>query len=239
MSLSVTSILCRAGIMDNYAYVISDEDSGVSAIVDASEAAPIEAYCDKTGMHPDFILVTHHHDDHVAGNKELKEKYGLKIVVPAIEADKIAGADILVNGGDIFKLGRVEAQVIGAAGHTQGHILWYFSQEKKLFTGDVLFNLCIGGLFEGTPRQMWQSLQKIKNLPDDVLFYPGHEYTQANIRQLYLNNETEYHQYLELLKQKHQNREALVGMPLRLEKSCNPYLKVEDEAEFCRYFEGA
>ncbi|MBP5352242.1 MAG: hydroxyacylglutathione hydrolase [Alphaproteobacteria bacterium] len=238
MSLEIAPILCLKGMMDNYAYVITDTQSGACAVVDASEAAPIEEYCDSRGLKPEFILVTHHHDDHVGGNAALKQKYGCKIVASAVDAVHLDDADITVHDGETFNLGQISATVIAVAGHTNGHILWYFEQDKALFTGDTLFNLSVGGLFEGTPWQMWQSLQKIKSLPDDVCFYPGHEYTRAGFAGLLRNPTPAAAEYRHILEQKMQKGEPPVGIPLGLEKKCNPYLKIDDENVFIRYFAG-
>ena len=102
---------------------------------------------------PAYILNTHHHFDHTEGNLELKERYGAQIVGAAKDAHRIPGIDITVEGGGNFKLGDSKAEIIAVPGHTTGHILWYFPDSKAVFTGDMLFNLCIGGLFEGSPQQ--------------------------------------------------------------------------------------
>ena len=103
------------------------------------------------------------------------------------------------NDGSIFMLGDSKAKIIDVSAHTQGHILWYFPQDKALFTGDTLFNLCIGGLFEGNAEQMFAALQKIKELPDDVDFYPGHEYTinGADLAHYLNHGKPEFEQYLQ------------------------------------------
>ena len=176
-NLKIEPILCRAGSMDNYAWLLIDEESGQSAVVDPSEAAPIINRCQELNVKPDYIFNTHHHYDHTDANLELKQLYSAKIVGGAADYKRIPGLDIALEDGDIFNLGESQAQIIRVDGHTIGHILWYFPEAKALFTGDTLFNLCIGGLFEGTAEMMFESLQKIKELPNDVNFYPGHEYT--------------------------------------------------------------
>lgn len=233
MSLTINPILCRPGVMDNYAYVIIDNDTNICAVVDASEAAPIIAFCDECKLTPSYILTTHHHFDHVGGNEELKAKYGLQIVGPRAEASLIPALDIPVQEGDTFKLGKSVAEIIAAPGHTHGHILYYFKQDKVLFTGDVLFNLCVGGIFEGTPDDMWNSLQKIKALPDDVLFYPGHEYTRHSLMQLMSGDDNAYiKQYYELAVSRLSNNQPVAPVSLGLEKKCNPYLLISDKQDF-------
>ena len=162
MSLQIEPILCRPNTMDNYAYLLTDTQTEESAIIDASEAEPIIRVCEQKNIQPKYILVTHHHEDHTNGNLPLKKKYNLQIAVPRLESSLIDGADILLSENDTFSLGKSTAKIISAPGHTNGHILYYFTEDKALFTGDVLFNLSIGGLFEGTPQQMWNSLNKIK-----------------------------------------------------------------------------
>lgn len=231
--MEIKPILCRAGTMDNYAYVIRDEKSGISAIIDPSEAAPIIETCHQLNIQPEYILNTHHHFDHTDSNLELKALFHARIVGNTSDAHRIPGLDIEVKEGETFNLGETPAQIINADGHTIGHILWYFSQDKALFTGDVLFNLCIGGIFEGTIEQMWTSLQKIKALPDDVMFYPGHEYTLYGARDALRisNNAPEVIKYLEQAQ-----RNIAQGLPagpfsLKEEKACNPYLSAKNLTE--------
>ena len=233
MSLEIYPILCNAGFMDNYAYVLIDSETKVSAIVDAAEEKPIVEFCQKQDIIPSYILTTHHHEDHTNANLALKKRFNAKVVGSKIEENLISGLDIALNDGDLFKLGNSEAAAILASGHTNGHLLWYFSKDKAIFTGDVLFNLCIGGLFEGTPQQMWQSLQKVKSLPNDVRFYPGHEYTKSAFGYLIANpNQPQIHKYLQFLEQCRQNNQHPVGNTLGLEKLCNPYLLLQTEADF-------
>lgn len=215
--------------MDNYAYLLTDETSNISAVIDPSETAPIIETCQKLNIKPEFILNTHHHFDHTDSNLELKQLYHARIVGSAADSNRIPGIDIGIKDGETFNLGESQAQIISADGHTIGHILWYFAKDKALFTGDVLFNLCIGGIFEGTLEQMWTSLQKIKELPDDVMFYPGHEYTLYGARDALRisNNAPEVIKYLEQAQ-----KNIAQGLPagpfsLKEEKICNPYLSAQ------------
>lgn len=224
--LKVYPILCRAGIMDNYAYLLIDDSTGISAVIDPSEAAPIIKKCQELGIKPDYILNTHHHFDHTDANIELKQLYGAKVVANENDAGRIPGFDIGVKPGDTFSLGQSLAEIIDVSAHTQGHILWYFPQDKVVFTGDTLFNLCIGGLFEGTVEEMFIALQKIKQLPDDVLFYPGHEYTLPSIPQALhlLPNSQALSHYVKNAQQRLKQGLPVAPIPLGLEKQCNPYL---------------
>ena len=229
--LKVTPILCRAGQMDNYAYLLEDVATKTVAVLDVSEAEPVINECEKQGVSPKFIFTTHHHFDHVEGNLIIKEKYGAEIVGAEADRFRIAGMDIMLKDGDVFKLGDSEAHIISADGHTIGHILWYFAKDKILFTGDVLFNLCIGGLFEGTAEQMWNTLEKIKKLPDDVVFYPGHEYTMYGFHNLH---GLPCERYIEKAKKRLAQGLPVAPVSLGEEKICNPYLSAESFMEFCK-----
>ena len=224
--LKIYTVLCRAGKMDNYAYILIDEATRISAVVDPSEAAPVVKKCEALGIRPSYVLNTHHHFDHVEGNLELKELYGLKIVGNVADEARIPGFDIGVSDGGIFELGESVAEIIDVSAHTQGHILYYFAKDKALFTGDTLFNLCVGGLFEGSVSEMFTALQKIKKLPDDVLFYPGHEYTfsGADVALGVLGQTPALEAYLQ--KAQRNLEQGLPAGPYSLgeEKNCNPYL---------------
>ena len=145
--LKIIPILCREGKMDNYSYLIIDEKTQISAIIDPSETKPIVDACKKYNTKPSYILNTHHHFDHTDSNLEIKEIFQAKVVANQSDSQRIPGFDIGVLPKEKFKIGESSAEVIDASAHTQGHILWYFREDKALFTGDTLFNLCIGGLF--------------------------------------------------------------------------------------------
>ena len=171
--------LCRS---DNYGVLLRDPDSGATAAIDAPEVAPIEAALKATGWKLTDILVTHHHADHTDGIQALKDKYKCRVVAPAAEASKIPAVDETVREGDKVKVGRLSANVIETPGHTLGHIAYWFPADRLAFVGDTLFSIGCGRVIEGTPEQMWRSLVKLRDLPDDTDFYCGHEYTAANIK---------------------------------------------------------
>ena len=229
MPLQIHPVLCRAGTMDNYSYIIVDEETLTSAVIDPSEAAPIITKLSQLNLCPQYILNTHHHFDHTDENLTIKEKYGAKIIGNQNDRNRIPGFDIGVLPDTTFSIGQSEAQIIDASAHTQGHILWYFPSSQALFTGDTLFNLCIGGLFEGTPHQMYNVLAKIKQLPDNTLFYPGHEYTLYGLGHLYGPAAEIY-----AAKAKERLKKGLSVAPITLgeEKVVNPYLACRDLNEF-------
>jgi hydroxyacylglutathione hydrolase len=167
---------------DNYIYLLRDADRGVTGVVDPGDAAPVLARLGETGWKLDWILSTHHHQDHTGGNLELKRATGCRIAGPAGERDAIPGLDLALSEGDRFELGSASATILETPGHTRGHISYWFEQDGALFCADTLFALGCGRVFEGTPPQMWASLSKLAALPDSTRVYCGHEYTQSNAR---------------------------------------------------------
>lgn len=232
--LEIHTVLCRARTMDNYSYILIDKATGISAVIDPSETKPIVDKLNELGIKPDYILNTHHHFDHTDSNLPLKELYGAKVVGNLADSFRIPGFDIGVEDGGNFMLGESKADIIDVSAHTQGHILWYFKKDQALFTGDTLFNLCIGGLFEGTPEQMFNSLQKIKKLPDDTKFYPGHEYTLGGSDYAKFKSCNKKFIYDYLQKAQENLSKGLPAGPMTLgeEKHCNPYLMASTLEEF-------
>jgi hydroxyacylglutathione hydrolase len=169
-------------LADNYGYLLHDAASGATAAVDTPDAAEIAAQLDAMGWRLTHILNTHHHPDHAGGNLELKARTGCTIVGPRADAARIPGIDVAVGEGDVVELGAHSAAVFDTPGHTRGHIVYHFAAARAAFVGDTLFAMGCGRLFEGTPAQMWSSLQKILKWPDDTRIYCAHEYTQSNVR---------------------------------------------------------
>jgi len=176
--MSVEIISC---LNDNYSYLVKDDQTNVVAIVDPSEFGPCDKKIEQKYKKLDFILITHHHFDHVGGNDELKKKYGSKVLGFEKDEKRIPGVDILLKDGQEFRIGNLNFKTIFIPGHTSGHIAFYFEKEKAVFTGDTLFSLGCGRVFEGTYQQMFDSLNKIKSLPEDTKIYCGHEYTKNNL----------------------------------------------------------
>ena len=167
-------------LSDNYSYLIHEKNTNTISIVDPSEFKACEKVINKHKK-LDFILNTHHHADHVGANLELKKKYKSKILGSESDKNRIPGIDILLRENQKQKIGNLEFEVIFVPGHTKGHIAFFFSKEKIVFTGDTLFSLGCGRVFEGTHEEMFNSLNKIKNLPPDTKIYCGHEYTKSNL----------------------------------------------------------
>jgi hydroxyacylglutathione hydrolase len=169
-------------LSDNYAYLIHDPDEDFCAIVDPSEARPVKAALKARGWRLTHILNTHHHPDHTGGNAALKSEYGAKVVGPGKDRDRIPALDEGVEEGSHFALGSHRACVLEIPAHTRAHIAFAFEADGAVFTGDTLFAMGCGRLFEGTPEMMWQSLSKLMTLADSTRVYCGHEYTLNNGR---------------------------------------------------------
>jgi hydroxyacylglutathione hydrolase len=169
-------------LADNYGYLVHDPDSGLTASIDSPDAEAIERELAAQGWKLDYILNTHHHADHAGGNLRLKASTGCLIVGARADADRIPGIDVLVAEGDSFALGKHAARIIETPGHTRAHVCYLFEADRAAFVGDTLFSMGCGRLFEGTPAQMWTSLQKIMQLPDETRICCAHEYTQSNAR---------------------------------------------------------
>jgi len=166
---------------DNYSYLIHDQISNTVAIVDPSEFIPCDTIINKNYKKLDFILNTHHHYDHVGGNEELKKKYNSRVLGFENDKNRIPHVDTVLKDNQEFKIGSLNFTTIFIPGHTRGHVAFYFKKEKVVFSGDTLFSLGCGRVFEGTYKQMFQSLNKLKNLPGETKVYCGHEYTFKNL----------------------------------------------------------
>ncbi len=169
-------------LSDNFGYLIHDPATGATASVDAPDAAPIIRELNAQGWRLTDILITHHHHDHVGGVAELKEAYGCRVVAPHDKSTKIANVDQRVAHGDVVRIGELLARVLETPGHTLDHVAYVFDTEKALFAADTLFSIGCGRVFEGSYPMMWDSLLKLRALPDDFKLYCGHEYTASNVK---------------------------------------------------------
>jgi len=167
-------------LSDNYAYIIKDKSSKLVGVVDPSEALPVINFLKKEKLKLHYILNTHHHFDHIGGNLDLKKIYKAKIVGFVDDKHRIPGIDIAVKDNQKWMFGNSLVKILHIPGHTLGHICFYFEKEGVAFTGDTLFSLGCGRIFEGDHKQMLKSLNKIKKLPKDTMIYCGHEYTYKN-----------------------------------------------------------
>ena len=214
-------------LSDNYAYIIRDEQTNKNILVDAPEHAPIERYLDDKDMNLDFILITHHHSDHIDGINHLKLKYSPKVIGAKRDRHRLPQLDIEVEEGKQLTIGSKTFDIYDVDGHTVGHIAYSLLGEKAIFTGDSLMVMGCGRLFEGSPEDMWKSLEKLKQLPEDFMIYSGHEYTKSNIEfAITVDPQNE-----KLLSRRRKELEQLQkGLPtipstLREELDTNPFLR--------------
>ena len=223
-------------LQDNYSYLIIDESNKTASVVDPSEAKPIINFIEKENINLKYILNTHHHFDHIGGNKDLKKKYNSVVIGYKDDASRIPGIDILLNNNQIWKADNFEAKIMHIPGHTTGHISFHFFKEKLIFTGDTLFSLGCGKIFEGTYQDMFDSLNQIKKLPQDTKIYCGHEYTLQNSKfcikhdpeNLNLKNK------IVEIKKKLENNIPTIPSTLKDENECNIFLRAKDVESFSK-----
>lgn len=177
--LEIRQIAC---LDDNYGYLIRCSETGETASIDTPDGAVLIAQAEREGWAIGHVWNTHHHWDHTGGNTAIAQRFGARITAPAAEADRIGAVDHEVRPGDIVTLGALSAQVIDTGGHTLGHIAYWFESENILFSGDALFRLGCGRLFEGKPEQAQAGLARLRALPDDTAVHCAHEYSAANAR---------------------------------------------------------
>lgn len=167
---------------DNYGFLVHDPETGETAAIDTPDPDAYLAQAKAAGWRITQIWNTHHHYDHAGGNAALKKATGATVVGPEKDRARIPAMDVGVVEGDAVRLGAKTAEVLETPGHTKGHIVYVFRDDKVAFVGDTMFALGCGRLFEGAPAQMWESLSKLLTLPDDTTVYCAHEYTQGQAR---------------------------------------------------------
>ena len=223
-------------LQDNYSYLIIDENNLEACVVDPSEAKPIIDYLSGKNINLKYILNTHHHYDHIGGNTELKKKFGSVVLGFNGDAKRIPEIDILLKDNEIWNSGNFKAKIIHIPGHTLGHICFYFFDENLLFTGDTLFSLGCGRIFEGTYEQMYESLNKLKSLPKETKIYCGHEYTLNNSK-FCLEHDSENSSLLkkiEFIKKQRNNNLPTIPSTLQDEIDCNIFLRANDLKTFSK-----
>lgn len=222
-------------LKDNYCYVIEGDDKQC-VIVDPGQTKQVEALIGLHDLTPVAIINTHHHADHVAGNLDLKTLYKIPVYGPKSEAAKIPHMDYGLIEGGVFDMAGITLTVIETAGHTTGHICFYDDASRTLMSGDTLFSMGCGRLLEGTAEQMWNSLQRLKQLPDDTQIYCGHEYTESNgaFATHVMPENTAIAARLSEVKKYRMNGMASLPVSLASEKTTNPFLIARDVTEFAR-----
>ena len=228
-SLIVDQFPC---LSDNYGFLLHDTRTGLTATVDTPQHTAITERLTERGWSLDIILNTHWHFDHTGGNLALKKHFGCEIIGPEAEGDRIPGRDRAIKDGDRLTFGESPVEVIGTPGHTKGHVIFYFPEEGIAFVGDTLFSLGCGRLFEGDPAQMWQSLSRLRALPEDTVLFCAHEYSAANARfalSLGLDNSALTARAAAIFAARDRD-EPTVPIKLGDEKAANPFLRADDPA---------
>ena len=223
-------------LQDNYSYLVIDKKNNTACVIDPSEANPIIEYLDNNKIKLKFILNTHHHYDHVGGNQKLKEKYGASIIGYKGDKERIPGIDILVDDEETWIHENYEAKVIHIPGHTLGHICFYFYKEDSIFTGDTLFSLGCGKIFEGTYLQMFQSLGKLKKLPKNTKIFCGHEYTKQNSKfcMAHDGNNQNLKDKMNDIELKLKNGLPTIPSTIKDELECNIFLRSDNVKSFSK-----
>tara|TARA_Y100000992_G_scaffold295956_1_gene257564 strand:+ start:268 stop:987 length:720 start_codon:yes stop_codon:yes gene_type:complete len=223
-------------LQDNYSYLIIDDSNNSACVVDPSEANPVINFLKNKDINLKYILNTHHHYDHIGGNKDLKKKFGSSVVGFKGDADRIPEIDILLEDNKIWKADNFIARIFHIPGHTSGHICFHFFQEKLIFTGDTLFSLGCGRIFEGTYKQMFNSLNKIKSLPKETKIYCGHEYTLNNSKFCitYDPNNLNLKNKIENIKKKIKDGLPTIPSTIKDELDCNIFLRTNNLESFSK-----
>lgn len=219
-------------LTDNFGALIHDPATKATAAIDAPEAAPIIKALEREGWTLTDILITHHHGDHIGGVAELKQKYKCRVVAPHDKTTKIANVDQRVAQGDIIKVGGLLGRVLETPGHTLDHVSYVFDDEKVVFAADTLFSIGCGRVFEGTYPMMWDSLLKLRALPDDFRLYCGHEYTASNVKfalTIEPNNPVLKARAEEVARLRAENKPTVPTL-MGEEKKANVFLRADDPA---------
>jgi len=223
-------------LQDNYTYLVIDEKNNTACVIDPSEANPVIKYLEKNKIKLKFILNTHHHYDHVGGNQKLKEKYGASIIGYKEDKERIPGIDIFVDDQETWIHENFEAKVIHVPGHTLGHICFYFTKEESIFTGDTLFSLGCGRIFEGTYSQMFNSLMRLKKLPQNTKIFCGHEYTKQNSNFCIIHDKNNKNLKVKINDVEIKLKKGLPTVPstIKDELECNIFLRSDNIETFSK-----
>jgi hydroxyacylglutathione hydrolase len=232
--MGALDIVAVPAFADNYLWLIHDEDSGETAVVDPGDPAPVLAEAERRGWRITKILNTHWHPDHTGGNLAIKQATGAEIWGPAGENGRVPGLDHPLAEGDRISIGGHSAEVWEVPGHTLGHIAYIFADDEIAFVGDTLFAMGCGRLFEGSPEQMHRSLGRLAELPEATQLYCAHEYTLANARfaaHAFPENK-EIAERLRHVEQERSEARPTVPTTVALERTTNPFLLAGDIEEF-------
>ena len=216
-------------LRDNYGFLVHDTDSHETVAIDTPDGKAYLLEAAMKGWKITQIWNTHWHPDHAGGNAVIHEETGCTIVGPA-ELDGKFPVDCIVGHGDTVKVGDTEAHVIDVSGHTNGHIAFHLPSAGIAFVGDAVFALGCGRMFEGEPKQFWDSLGRIKALPPETLLYCAHEYTASNAKfALHADPDNmALKAYADEIAAKRAKDEPTVPSRLSRELATNPFLRADD-----------
>lgn len=219
-------------LSDNYAYLVIDEATNEAGVVDPSEAGPVAEAVKREGVNFTTIINTHHHWDHVGGNKELVQEYpNLRVYGHKRDETRTPCISHMVDEGDTVSIGNLEGRFLFIPCHTSGHVAVHFAAEKVAFTGDTLFVAGCGRLFEGTAADMHNNMLKLSALPEDTRIYPGHEYTIKNLEfALTLEpNNAAVAAKLHWAQEARANNQPTIPSTVAEEKTINPFIRVDSQ----------
>jgi hydroxyacylglutathione hydrolase len=227
-------IVAVPAFSDNYLWLVHDEASGETAVVDPGDAAPVLAEAERRGWAITQVWNTHWHPDHTGGNLAIKAATGARISGPA--GENIPGRDVALSEGDEVRLGEHVGRVIEVPGHTLGHVALIFEDGRVAFVGDTLFAMGCGRLFEGTPQQMYRSLGRLAELPDDTRLYCAHEYTLSNA--LFAAHAEPANRAIadRLDRVQRMRTDGKITIPTTVaeERETNPFVRATNDHEFAR-----
>jgi len=226
VAVLVEVFICRT---DNYGYLVHDVETRKTAAIDAPDAGAIKSALNNRGWTLTDVLITHHHRDHVEGLPVLKSDFDITVTGPRLEAEKILGLDTMVAPGDVVSVGATTFFVMATPGHTNGHIAYHNAADRHVFTGDALFSMGCGRMFEGKPGPMWEGLKLLRSLPDETLVYCGHEYTLDNAR--FAQSVDPRNAALNIraaeVKRMREAGRFTIPVSMGMEKATNPFLRAD------------